>query len=71
MIVMADGGLYETRRASTGAGWSPRVKLPAAVNVNGSEIGAVFSPSGRSLLFFLLREGGAEAWPPECPARKK
>lgn len=83
MIVMADGGLYETRRASTGTGWSPRVKLPAAVNVNGSEIGAVFSPSGKSLLFardtkgpdsgefFLLREGGREAWPPECPASRK
>jgi len=42
MIVMADGGLYETRRAATGTGWSPRVKLPAAVNVNGTEIGAVF-----------------------------
>ncbi len=83
MILMADGGLYETRRASTGAGWSPRVKLPAEVNVNGSEIGAVFSPSGKSLLFsrdtkgpdsgefFLLREGGREAWPPECPASRK
>jgi len=81
MIVMADGGLYETRR--TDAGWSPRVKLPAEVNVNGSEIGAVFSPSGMSLLFsrntkgpgsgefFLLREGGEEAWPPECPPQRQ
>ena len=42
LIVMADGGLYETRK--TRAGWSPRVKLPADVNVNGTEIGAVFSP---------------------------
>ena len=77
LIVMADGGLYETRK--TGAGWSPRVKLPADVNVNGTEIGAVFSPSGRSLLFsrdtkqpdsgefFVWHETGAEAWPPECP----
>lgn len=46
---MAEGGLYETRRRE--GGWSPRVKLPAEVNVNGSEIGAVFSPSGKSLLF--------------------
>ena len=77
LIVMADGGLYETRK--TRAGWSPRVKLPADVNVNGTEIGAVFSPSGRSLLFsrdtkqpdsgefFVWHETGAEAWPPECP----
>ncbi len=78
MIVMADGGLYETRR--TPAGWSARVKLGAEVNVNGSEIGPLFSPSGRSLLFardtkgpesgefFIWREGGAESWPPVCPA---
>ena len=75
---MASDGLYETRRTDTG--WSPRVKLPPAVNVNGSEIGAVFSPSGRTLLFsrdtkgpdsgefFVLREDGAEDWPPACPA---
>ena len=78
LIVMADGGLYETRK--TPSGWSARVKLGADVNVNGTEIGALFSPSGRSLLFsrdtkgpdsgefFVWREGGAEAWPPECPA---
>ena len=81
LIVMADGGLYETRR--TGAGWSSRIKLDADVNANGTEIGALFSPSGRSLLFsrdtkgpesgefFVWREGGSEAWPPECPANPK
>lgn len=78
MIVMADGGLYETRRTSEA--WSPRVALGPAVNANGTEIGALFSPSGRSLLFardtkkpdsgelFVLHEGAPEAWPPECPA---
>ena len=78
LIVMADGGLYETRK--TPSGWSPRVKLPGDVNVNGTEIGAVFSPSGRSLLFsrdtkqpdsgefFVWHETGSEAWPPDCPA---
>lgn len=77
MIVMAGDGLYETRR--TDSGWSPRVKLPPEVNVNASEIGAVFSPSGRTLLFsrdtgspdsgefFILRMIGKEAWPPACP----
>jgi hypothetical protein len=82
MIVMADGGLYETKWTATG--WSPRAKLPPEVNVNGTEIGAVFSPSGKSLLFardtkgadsgefFLLRTGGGdEAWPPECPRRQR
>ena len=68
---------------ATATGWSPRVKLPAPVNVNGTEIGAVFSPSGKSVLFardtkgpdsgefFLLREEGYEAWPPECPGTRK
>jgi len=81
MIVMAADGLYETKRTATG--WSPRAKLPPEVNVNGTEIGAVFSPSGKSLLFardskgpdsgefFLLRVGGVEAWPPECPGIRK
>jgi hypothetical protein len=79
MIVMAGDGLYESRK--TDKGWSPRTKLGPEVNVNGSEIGAVFSPSGKSLLFardtkgpdsgefFLLREGGDEGWPPPCPAK--
>ena len=77
MIVMADGGLHEARRNA--AEWDARVKLPAQINVNGSEIGAAFSPSGRSLLFsrdtegplsgefFIWRIGGEEAWPPACP----
>lgn len=77
MVVMADGGLYKTRRNA--AEWDARVKLPAQINVNGSEIGAAFSPSGRSLLFsrdtkgplsgefFIWRIDGEEAWPPACP----
>ena len=76
MIVMADGGLYETRM--TDSGWSPRSKLGPEVNQNGTEIGALFSPSGKSLLFardtgspdsgefFLWHEVGFEAWPSEC-----
>ena len=79
MILMADGGLYETRK--TPAGWAPRTKLGRKVNQNGTEIGALFSPSGRSLLFardtkgpdsgefFVWYEHGREAWPPDCRAR--
>jgi len=76
LIVMADGGLYESHM--TPNGWSPRVKLGPEVNVNGSEIGALFSPSGKSLLFardtgepksgefFVWQPQGPEAWPPTC-----
>jgi hypothetical protein len=79
LIVKADGGLYESRKA--GKGWAQRTKLGPEVNVNGSEIGAVFSPSGKSLLFsrdtgapdsgefFVWYEHGPESWPPECPSR--
>ena len=79
MIIMADGGLFETLRAPTG--WGPRTKLGPDINQNGSEIGPLFSPSGRSLLFardtkgpdsgefFVWYEHGREAWPPDCPAR--
>ena len=78
MIIMGDGGLYETRR--TASGWSPRTKLGPEINRNGTEIGALFSPSGRSLLFardtkgpdsgefFVWYESGLEPWPPECAA---
>jgi hypothetical protein len=77
LLVMADGGFYESRRE--GEGWSARRKLDADVNSTGTEIGAVFSPSGRSLLFsrdtkeprsgefFVWHVEGDEAWPPRCP----
>lgn len=79
LILMANDGLYRSERDAHGA-WRPRKKLPAPINVNGSEIGALFSPSGRSLLFardlkgeksgefFVWRLRGDEAWPPACPA---
>ena len=79
MILMADGDLYETRRAA--GAWAPRTKLGPEVNQEGLKVGALFSPSGRSLLFardtkgpdsgefFVWYEHGSEAWPPDCPAR--
>ena len=80
MIIMAEDGLYETRR--NGDNWSPKIKLGPEVNVNGTEVGALFSSSGKSMLFardtkgpdsgefFLLREEGDENWPPSCPIKK-
>ena len=79
MILMAGDGLYESRLEP--GGWSARRKLPQQINVNGSEVGALFSPSGKSLLFardtgspgsgefFVLHEDPREAWPPVCPER--
>ena len=78
LIVMADGGLYQSERQENG--WSKRRSLGPAVNVNGTEIGAAFSPSGKSLLFardtkgprsgefYVWQPHGTEAWPPACPA---
>ena len=77
LLINADVGYFESR--ASGAGWSPRTRLPAEVNRNGGEVGAVFSPTGRSLLFsrdtrgplsgelFLWRPDGDEPWPPACP----
>ena len=78
LIVMAADGLYESRMEK--GRWSPKKKLPPEVHAGGMVIGAVFSPSGKSLLFardggppdsgefFVLREAGPEDWPPACPA---
>jgi hypothetical protein len=77
LVVMAADGLYRAERQ--GDGWTPKRKIDA-VTANGSEIGALFSPSGRSLLFsrdvkgersgefFVWHVNGDEAWPPACPA---
>lgn len=78
MIVMAADGLYQSQR--TQSGWSPKIKLGPDVNVNGSEIGALFSPSGKSLLFSRDTKGRdsgeffvwqltavQEQWPAACP----
>lgn len=77
MILMAEGGLYESH--FTDSGLTPRTKLGPEINVNGSEIGALFSPSGASLLFarntetsesgefFVWKIRGHEDWPPGCP----
>jgi len=52
------------------------------INQPGLKVGALFSPSGKSLLFardtqgpdagefFVWNEGADETWPPECSIRK-
>jgi hypothetical protein len=79
LIVMADGGFY--RSDKTASGWTPRFPLDKIVNATGSEIGALYSPSGKSLLFerdlkgdrsgefFVWHIKGHEAWPAQCPAK--
>jgi len=76
MIVMAGDGLYESRLEASG--WAKRVRLPADINMDRSEVGALFSPSGHSLLFardegvprsgefILWKRGAAEDWPKAC-----
>jgi len=76
MLLSADS-YYRSERAARG--WSPRVKLGPDINDNGSEIGAAFSPTGKSWLFArdlkdgrsgeLLLAGEREAWPRACPRR--
>jgi hypothetical protein len=77
LILMTGDGLYRSDYVE--GAWQPRVRLPAAINVNGSEIGALLSPSGHSLLFardikggksgefFVWHMEGSEDWPAKCP----
>ena len=77
MIIMTHGAYYESTLDNDR--WTPRRKLGPEVNANGTEIGAVFSPSGHSLMFardlkgnesgefFVWYEHGHEQWPPSCP----
>jgi Tol biopolymer transport system component len=77
LIVQVDDSYFESDRVANG--WSPRRRLGPEINVNGSEIGAAFSPSGRTLLFardikgddsgefFVWHLDGTEKWPPACP----
>jgi len=80
LIVMSDGVLYDSRPSRDG--WTPRTALGPDINQTGLVVGALFSPSGRSLLFardtkgpasgefFVWHERGDEAWPPECGAKR-
>ena len=76
MILQAGDSYYQSWRR--GSGWSPRVKLGPEVNLNATEIGATFSPSGKSLMFardakdgksgeWFVLHARPEAWPKACP----
>lgn len=81
LLVEANDGYFESERLPDGR-WGPRRKLGPEINQNGSEIGALASPSGRTLMFardggepksgefVVWRRGGPEAWPPVCPKPK-
>lgn len=76
MLLMTSEGYFQSRL--TEAGWSPRERLGPEINLNGSEIGAIFSPSGRAFLFarnlgdgrsgeFMIAGAPEPGWPPACP----
>jgi hypothetical protein len=77
LILNTADRIYESRLVR--GAWSQRRLLGPEINVNGSEIGALFSPSGHSLLFsrdlkgaesgefFVWRLRGHETWPVPCP----
>jgi WD40-like Beta Propeller Repeat len=78
MVLMAGDGLYESRLVA--GQWTQRARLPTDINANGSEMGPLLSPSGRSLLFSrdtkgersgelcVWRVGDETFWPPRCSA---
>jgi len=75
MLLSGADGYYRTDR--TAKGWSRRVRLGPEINANGSEIGAAFSPDGKSWLFArdvkdgrsgeLLLVGAGDKWSLACP----
>jgi hypothetical protein len=76
LVLSADQGMFVSRWSD--GRWGPRTRLSPEINVNGTEIGALFSPSGHSLMFardsgeplsgefFIWRIEGHEAWPAAC-----
>ena len=76
-MLLSANSYYRSKRIPRG--WGPRVPLGPEINANGSEIGAAFSPTGKSWLFArdvkdgrsgeLLLAGGHENWPKPCPRK--
>lgn len=79
LIVQAGSDYFLSSKA--GDSWGPRTRMGPVLNGNGSEIGALMSPSGQSLLFardlgegksgeLMIARAAPEAWPPACPGRQ-
>jgi hypothetical protein len=78
LIIATATGFYHS--ALREGRWSTRTRLGPEINVNGTEIGALLSPTGRSMLFardtkgrdsgefVVWRTGPPEPWPPSCPS---
>lgn len=85
MVLMTADGYFES--VWTPQGWSPRRRMAEEINRSGAEVGALFSPTGKSLMFardtrgllsgefHVWRGEDSEAWPPDCtsvrPARAR
>lgn len=78
MLIMGGDAIYESRKDNKGD-WGKSVRLGTPHSANGTEIGGLFSPSGKSWLFardvgegrsgeLLVVHEQAESWPPACPA---
>lgn len=79
LIINAADGFFESKLQADGK-WGARQRMDASINVNGTEVGALFSPGGHSMLFsrdtkaalsgefFLSNDGTQESWPPACKA---
>jgi len=77
LIIATTEGIYESHQSK--GGWTPRIKMDSGI-FNGTELGVIYSPSGRSLLFgrdtgeskslklFVWHIRGYEHWPPTCGA---
>lgn len=79
LIIQAGSAYYQSW--ARGGDWTPKVRMGSDINGNGSEIGALFSPSGHSLMFardtqddrsgeLFVLGAGRENWPAPCPRRK-
>ena len=76
-LLLSADAYYRSNR--TASGWGKRVRLDDRINANGTEIGAAFSPDGKSWLFSrsladgrsgeLLLVGDGASWPTPCPGR--
>lgn len=78
-VMSTDSGLVRVEHGVRG--WHRAGKLDPSINVNGTEIGPLLSPSGKSLLYsrdagngrsgelFLAHLAPEKSWPTSCPGK--